>query len=216
MAGKKTIERQLRLNGGPSVYPPLPKASKAAQSPSGPTPGIYGTALDNYGTAAQPNWVTGATGLSALARIFLSGQTMQVVIKPKLTNGSQETIFLKRKPFEAKVKGALQADHPVIVSGRFFWQAPRFYDHIRVIRGYYPDVGPRELKWLVNDPFGFKTDGSFSGGRVVYRFDEINSKWMCVFGGEAPARSIVSRPSSKAKPPQEPTVPKTALRSRRA
>ena len=63
------------------------------------TPGIYGTALGNYRTAAQPNWVTGATGLSALARIFLSGQTMQVVVKPKLMNGSQETIFLKRKPF---------------------------------------------------------------------------------------------------------------------
>lgn len=37
--------------------------------------------------------------MSALARIFLSGQTMQVVVKPKLMNGSQETIFLKRKPF---------------------------------------------------------------------------------------------------------------------
>lgn len=299
MAGKRTIERELRLNGGPFVYPPLPKASqpgapkaaptppvkpavdlpvpfihqlwdvpepfdghwacgptsmtmvlayyqllrrkptpvsrpalhssdlgwyicntfsqngktlnKTAQSPSGPTPGIYGTALDNYGTPAEPNWVTGATGLSALARIFLSGQTMQVVVKPKIMNGSQETIFLQRKPFEAKVKAALDGGHPVIVSGRFFWKAPRFYDHILVIRGYYQDPGTGELKWLVNDPFGFKTDGSYSGGRVVYRFDEINPKWMCVFGGAAPGRGMASRSSvvGKGKPTAKETDPAT-------
>jgi hypothetical protein len=151
-----------------------------ADSPKGMVPGIYGTALDNHGSPSKPFWVTGpfktsnsfaprGRGIQALMDIF--GVRMKVQT-PK------QGKFFKPTDFAEQVIPNLKRGHPVIVGGDI-----NGYGHVIVVRGFYREG--RQVIWFVNDPFGFKTSGRLGGGNVVYGFDEIKPRWMCLMGGVA-------------------------------
>jgi hypothetical protein len=149
--------------------------------------GLYGTALDNFGSATKTNWLTGpyrsprGRGLEVITTALLAptGRRMKVVDGPKRAG----TRYLQPAPFENTVKATLDSGHPVIVSGWYDWNGDgKGYDHIIVIRGYTRDTSGK-LGWIVNDPYGYQTDTSYDGQAAVYSTEEIHPKWMCLFTG---------------------------------
>ncbi len=153
----------------------------AAPTRDGEGAGIYGAVVDSIGNAWGAHWRSPrGRGIRPLMDAFLPGVGNRVgfVGEPK----RQGTIFMQRQGAEETMKACLEAGHPLIVSGRFTFRGKQ-YDHLIVVRGYYAEPGG-ELKWIVNDPYGFETTGAgFDGGNVVYGFDEIQPKWLCVFSG---------------------------------
>jgi len=138
--------------------------------------GLYGAVVDRIGDGWGAHWHSeNGRGIQPLMDVFLPpiGNAVRFLDSPKRSR----TNFIEQEAAEEAMKACLDAGHPVIVSG-FFWDR---YHHLIVVRGYYEEGG---LHWIVNDPYGFKTTGSgFDGGNVVYEFDEINPKWMCLFSG---------------------------------
>jgi Papain-like cysteine protease AvrRpt2 len=169
--------------------------SATAQAPNGRFAGLYGAALDNHpgaGWCTSPYKNANGKGLEVISKVF--GLPMSIVVTPKRPNSR----YLERPPTEAAFKTALGAGSPLIVSGFF----RKKFDHLIVVRGYYHDGA--ELKWIVNDPYGFETDKSFDGHNVVYNFDEINPKWFCSFKTVQGVRSLPSRTLQKAVAPRSP------------
>lgn len=149
-----------------------------AATKHGMVPGIYGTVLDRIGSGWGAHWHSErGHGLAPLMNVFLPpvGNRTRIKTKPK-RNGSR---FLERASAEETMKTCLDSGHPLIVSGFF----NNRLDHLIVVRGYYDDPAAGGLQWIVNDPYGFETDRSFDGRNVVYRYDEINPKWLGVFEG---------------------------------
>jgi hypothetical protein len=155
----------------------------------GSAAGLYGAVVDRIGSGWGAHWRSERDrGIRPLMDVFLPpmGNRVTFLGEPK-RNGSR---YLQRQPAEAAMKACLDAGHPLIVSG--FFQDK--FDHLIVVRGYYaePSSGG-ELKWIVNDPYGFETTGKgFDGDNVVYEFDEIKPKWMAVFGGSFTPRKAAN------------------------
>jgi hypothetical protein len=151
-----------------------------AASPHGLVPGIYGTALDNHGSPSNAFWVTGpfktsnsfaprGRGIQAIMEIF--GLKLSVKT-PK------QGRYFKPTEFADLAIANLKRGHPLIMGGDV-----NGYGHVIVVRGFYLEGG--QAKWIVNDPYGFRTSGKVGGGNVVYGFDEIRPRWMCLMGGLA-------------------------------
>jgi hypothetical protein len=142
------------------------------------TPGIYGTVLDNHPSAG--GWCTApddlnhnGKGIKALMNYFLpAGLELEVVVGLK----SQSRALV-----EKRFRQTLDAGHPLIVSGFLFG-----WHHIIVLRGYFVDAVSKKTKWIVNDPYGYRTKGGFDGANVVYSFEEIGPKWAVLFKDGAP------------------------------
>lgn len=128
--------------------------------------GIYGTVL---GTYCGGNWCAAwadpahGKGIKAVMDVFLP----QVGNTAKFSGPSPDI-----------VKTTLESGHPVILSGKLFT-----WDHLIVIRGYYEDRLAGVTRWIVNDPFGYRTAGRFDGANVVYDWVELHAKWMVVLSG---------------------------------
>lgn len=150
-----------------------------ADSPQGLVPGIYGTALDNHGSPSHSFWVTGPFKTSH--SFSPKGRGIQAVtdifgVKLKVHTPKQGRFF-KASEFAALATANLKKGHPVILGGDV-----NGFGHIVVVRGFYRESGG-QVMWIVNDPFGYKTSGKFGGGNVVYGFDEIRPRWLCLMGG---------------------------------
>jgi hypothetical protein len=146
-----------------------------AQAPGRLVPGIYGTVLDNHpgiGWATAPDDLNQRNkGIRVLMKHFLPGVENTMTVQAGLRS-------LARADVEASFKQTLDSGHPVIVSGTLFsWQ------HIIVLRGYAKNPVNGHWQWIVNDPFGYRTDGRPGGDNVVYEYDEIKPKWMVRFAG---------------------------------
>jgi hypothetical protein len=138
-------------------------------------PGIYGTVVDNHpkiGWATAPDDLNGRhKGIRVLMQRFLPSVKNTMTVQAGLRD-------LPRADVEALFKQTLDRGHPVIVSGTLFsWQ------HIIVLRGYAKHPTTGRWQWVVNDPFGYRTDGRPGGGNVVYEYGEIKPKWMVRFAG---------------------------------
>ena len=139
-----------------------------------PTAGIYGTVMDNHPSAG--GWCTApddlehhGKGIRALMKFFL----------PAIGNDLEVVAGLKEKSraaVEKLFRQTLDAGHPVIVSGFLFG-----WHHIIVLRGYFVDSAAKKIRWIANDPFGYRTKGGFDGANVVYNFEEIGPKWAVLF-----------------------------------
>jgi hypothetical protein len=159
-----------------------------SKTKTGTGAGLYGAIVDFICLDSGGREVWGAywsnangKGLKPALDVFLSphGNTPTIVDRPKQGN----SMYLEREAAEEAMVGALDGGHPVIVSGHFIW-GEREYHHLVVVRGYYRDEGI--LKWIVNDPYGFTTTGQrrdYDGENIVYTFEEIKPKWLCVIGG---------------------------------
>lgn len=159
------------------------KFDETAKTKTGEAAGVYGSvvdALDSAGRYWGTHWHNQrGRGLGPLMSIFLkeTDNRAKFLARPKESGSSR---YMEREAAEQAMKACLDAGHPVIVSG--FFQDK--YDHLIVVRGYYLDPEDNQLKWIVNDPYGFETTGQgFDGGNVVYMFDEIKPKWMVLFSG---------------------------------
>ena len=144
--------------------------SATADSPSGMTPGIYGTVLDNVsGIGWVAVWNLHQKGIKPLMDIFLPGI------------GNKATIVAPTPPDQIhpdQIKKTLDSGHPVIMAG-----LPFGYHHIMVVRGYYQDQGG--IHWIMNDPYSYRTRGkTYDGGDVVYEWDEIKPRWAVLFSGK--------------------------------
>lgn len=129
---------------------------RAATPKSGWGQGIYGAIV---GTYCNGGWCASASNIQSVLNLFLG----------PMGNAAQFA-FRKDAPPD-KLKAVLQTGHPIVASGKLFG-----WDHLIVIRGYYEDAGT--TRWIVNDPYGYRTDKSFDGANVVYDWGEINLKWM--------------------------------------
>jgi hypothetical protein len=150
--------------------------SRIAQTPRGPARGLYGTAVARVRSLGWVAIVEGQTakgvriGMLPLLRTFLE----------PLGNSVEFTA-----PDEQVVKQSLDAGHPVLISGRPFGLT----GHIMVVRGYYFDPKLNLYGWIVNDPYGYRSDGSsaLDGGNVVYLWREIRPKYMYIISGPGQA-----------------------------
>ena len=139
-------------------------------------PGIYGTVLDYHG--ADIGWATAAEDLRG------NGKGIKPLMShflPQIGNTLKIHIDLRSKPrakVESLITQTLDSQHPIIISTFLFG-----YHHLVVIKGYYQDEADGQLKWIVNDPYGYQTDGSYDGGNVVYEYNELKPKWMVCFSG---------------------------------
>jgi hypothetical protein len=143
------------------------------------TPGIYGTVMDNHPSAG--GWCTApddlnhsGKGIRALMRHFLPAVGLELEVKAGLKDQTRATVT-------ALFRRNLDAGHPIIVSGFLFG-----FHHIVVLRGYFVDAVTKKTKWIVNDPYGYRTKGGFDGANVVYSFEEIGPKWAVLFKAGAP------------------------------
>lgn len=159
-----------------------------SKTKTGTGAGLYGAIVDFIDIDSQGREVWGAhwsnangKGFKPALDIFFleHGNSPKIIDRPK--QGS--SMYLQRETAEETMVTALDGGHPVIVSGHFIW-GERSYHHIIVVRGYYRDEGT--LKWIVNDPYGFTTTGQlreYDGENIVYSFEEIKPKWLCVIQG---------------------------------
>jgi hypothetical protein len=146
--------------------------NRLAQTPRGPAQGFYGTAVSNV---PQLGWVSIAEGQTAKGLKIGIVPLLRTFLEP-LGNSVRVA-----DPNEQVVKESLDNGHPVLVSGRPFGLA----GHIMVIRGYYYDARLKLFGWIMNDPYGYRSDGTsdFDGGNVVYLWSEIKAKYMYVISG---------------------------------
>ena len=150
-----------------------------SKTKTGSATGLYGAVVDKisekgWGAYYWPS--KNGKGIGPLMDAFLKPVGNKVSFQDGPKRGG--TRYMEQGAAESAMKACLDAGHPVIVSG--FFQDE--YDHLIVVRGYYADESG--LHWIVNDPYGFETTGKgFDGGNVVYEFDEINPKLLCLFSG---------------------------------
>jgi hypothetical protein len=145
---------------------------RIAQTPNGPAQGLYGTAVSKV---AKLGWVAIAEGQTAKGLHIGMLPLLRTFLEP-IGNRVRSTT-----PDEKIVKESLDNGHPVIISGQPFGLA----GHLMVIRGYYYDPKLDLYGWIMNDPYGYRSDGSsdFDGGNVVYLWREIKPKYMYVISG---------------------------------
>jgi hypothetical protein len=151
--------------------------SEKSDTKTGSAAGLYGAVVDRIGDGWGAHWASNrGRGIKPVMDVFLPTvkNKAKIIEQPK-QNGSR---FLQRQTAEDAMKACLDSGHPLIVSGFF----NNKLDHLIVVRGYFRDSNG-VLQWIVNDPYGFKTDQSYDGNNVVYSFEEINPKWLVVFSG---------------------------------
>lgn len=138
--------------------------NSSARTPDGSAKGIYGMAVRN---APGIGWCavaySGNNGMIPMMNTFLR----QIGKKVRHSKASQQV-----------AKASLDAGNPVIVSGRPFG----LNGHLMVIRGYYYDRRGNDYGWIMNDPYGYRADGTrdYDGSNVVYWWNEIKPKYMYV------------------------------------
>lgn len=141
----------------------------SANTSDGRGQGLYGSVVDNV---AGIGWCAVASSRGGQRGVL---PTMTAFLK---TRGNSITSV---GPSEAVAKASLDAGHPVIVSGRPFG----LNGHLMVIRGYYYDARSQLYGWIMNDPYGYRSDGTrdYDGTNVVYLWSEIKPKYMYVISG---------------------------------
>lgn len=141
----------------------------AARTPDGWARGMYGSVVDD------------APGVGWCAVASSRGNTRGVVPTMSAFLTPHDNRITLLEPSETRAKEALDAGHPLIVSGAPFG----LRGHLMVIRGYYYDPRTDLHGWIVNDPYGYRSDGSrdYDGENVVYLWREIKPKYMYAISG---------------------------------
>ena len=120
---------------------------------------------DGWGKGLYGTGVRNAPGIGWCA-VAYSGNNGMIPLLNSFLNPVGNKVTLQRPASEQAIKNALNAGHPVIVSGRPFG----LNGHLMVIRGYYYDPRYQATAWIVNDPYGYRSDGTrdYDGSNVVY------------------------------------------------